>query len=68
MNEDEIERAIDLQLESGEWVCAEADKILKQYSSLKTLQDREKMWPLVKSMAGKLASTKRELCRLSGEE
>jgi len=57
----------DLQLESGEWVCNEADRMLKRYYSLKTEESRKKMEPLLRAMAGKLQSQKREICKLLGE-
>ena len=68
MNEDAYEQAMNLQLESGEFIINEADKLIKRYYSLKTKKARKKMELSLRAMAGKLQSQKKEVNQILGED
>ena len=50
----DTEETIALQLASSQFSCREADKIIAKYKQARTNKERAKIFPIMKSIAGRL--------------
>ena len=51
----------DIQLESAEWYCEQADKLISEYHNCRTAHAQQKLLPKIKHIRNKLNFEKRQM-------